>query len=161
MHWRRKWQHTPVFLPGESQGWGSLVAAVYGVTQSRTWLKWLSSSRESHAAKVEERITRNWQWRAKGKEKLAYLSLVLEIPNMRKSATITKRTKTNQKQYMLDRAKRKVMDLGKTRLGTFLAVQWLRLHLQMQGVWIQSLVKKLRSCRSQGQKTKQETEAKL
>ena len=23
-HWRRKWQRTPVFLPGESQGWGSL-----------------------------------------------------------------------------------------------------------------------------------------
>ena len=25
MHWRRKWQPTPVFLPGESQGWGSLM----------------------------------------------------------------------------------------------------------------------------------------
>ena len=25
MHWRRKWQPTPVFLPGESQGGGSLV----------------------------------------------------------------------------------------------------------------------------------------
>ena len=25
MHWRRKWQPTPVFLPGESEGWGSLV----------------------------------------------------------------------------------------------------------------------------------------
>ena len=25
MHWRRKWQPTPVFWPGESQGWGSLV----------------------------------------------------------------------------------------------------------------------------------------
>ena len=25
MHWRRKWQPTPVFLLGESQGWGSLV----------------------------------------------------------------------------------------------------------------------------------------
>ena len=25
MHWRRKWQPTPVFLPGESQGPGSLV----------------------------------------------------------------------------------------------------------------------------------------
>ena len=24
-HWRRKWQSTPVFLPGEYQGWGSLV----------------------------------------------------------------------------------------------------------------------------------------
>ena len=26
MHWRRKWQPTPVLLPGESQGRGSLVA---------------------------------------------------------------------------------------------------------------------------------------
>ena len=25
MHWRRKWQPTPVFLPGESQGRRSLV----------------------------------------------------------------------------------------------------------------------------------------
>ena len=97
MHWRRKWQPTPVFLPGESQGWGSLVgcplwgctesdtteqlhfhfsllciregngnpfqcsclenprdggawwAAVYGVAQSRTRLKWLSSSSKCHA----------------------------------------------------------------------------------------------------------------
>ena len=32
-HWRRKWQHTPVFLPGESQGWGSLWAAIYGVAE--------------------------------------------------------------------------------------------------------------------------------
>ena len=34
MHWRRKWQPTPVFLPGESQGRGSPVAAIYGVTRS-------------------------------------------------------------------------------------------------------------------------------
>ena len=44
LHWRRKWQPTPVFLPGESQGRGAWWAAIYGVTQSRTWLKWLSSS---------------------------------------------------------------------------------------------------------------------
>ena len=31
VRWRRTWQPTPVFLPGESQGRGSLVAAVYGV----------------------------------------------------------------------------------------------------------------------------------
>ena len=90
MHWRRKWQPTPVFLPGESQGrwslvgcrlwghteldtterlhyhfslscigegngnplqcsclqnprdWGALWAAVYGVAQSQTRLKWFS-----------------------------------------------------------------------------------------------------------------------
>ena len=47
LHWRRKWQPTPVFLPGESQGRGSLVAAVYGVTQSWTRLKRLSSSSSS------------------------------------------------------------------------------------------------------------------
>ena len=28
MHWRRKWQPTPVFLPGESQGWVSLVGCL-------------------------------------------------------------------------------------------------------------------------------------
>ena len=36
MHWRRKWQPTPVFLPGESQGRGAWWAAVYGVAQSQT-----------------------------------------------------------------------------------------------------------------------------
>ena len=90
--WRRKWQPTPVLLPGKSHGWRSLVgyspwrrvghdwttslslscsgegnghplqyscpenprdrgawwAAVYGVAQSRTRLKWLSSSSSLH-----------------------------------------------------------------------------------------------------------------
>ena len=44
MHWRRKRQPTPVFLPGESQGRGSRWAAVSGVVQSRTQLKQFSSS---------------------------------------------------------------------------------------------------------------------
>ena len=35
---------TPVFLPGESQGRGAWWAAIYGVSQSQTWQKWLSSS---------------------------------------------------------------------------------------------------------------------
>ena len=95
MHWRRKWQPTPVFLPEESQGQGSLVgfrlwghtesdtterlhfhfslscigegngnplqcswlknprdggawlASVSGAAQNRTWLKWLSSSKQT------------------------------------------------------------------------------------------------------------------
>ena len=37
MHWRRKWQPTPVFLPGESQGWESLVGCrLWGRTESET-----------------------------------------------------------------------------------------------------------------------------
>ena len=35
--WRRKWQPTPVFLPGESQGQGSLVGyRLWGRTESDT-----------------------------------------------------------------------------------------------------------------------------
>ena len=37
MHWRGKCQSTPVFLPGESQGWGSLVGCrLWGRTESDT-----------------------------------------------------------------------------------------------------------------------------
>ena len=101
MHWRRKWQPTPVFLPGESHGRRSLVGysprghkesdtterlhfhfslscigersgnpfqcsclenlrdggawwtAIYGVAQSRTLLKWRSSS----SSKVQRKNT--------------------------------------------------------------------------------------------------------
>ena len=36
-HWRRKWQPTPVFLPGESQGRGSLVGCrLWGCAESDT-----------------------------------------------------------------------------------------------------------------------------
>ena len=41
VHWRRKWQPTPVFLPGDSQGLGNLVVfRLWG----RTRLRRLSSS---------------------------------------------------------------------------------------------------------------------
>ena len=37
MHWRRKWQPTPAFLPGESQGRGSLVdCRLWGRTELDT-----------------------------------------------------------------------------------------------------------------------------
>ena len=40
--WRRKWQPTPVFLPGEFHGQRSLVG--YRVTKSHIRLKWLSTA---------------------------------------------------------------------------------------------------------------------
>ena len=49
MHWRRKWQPTPRFLPGESQRQWALV---YGVAQSRTRLKRLSSSSSSSSTNI-------------------------------------------------------------------------------------------------------------
>ena len=47
MHWRRKWQPTPVFLPGESQGQRSLVGCCLRGRTDQTRLKWLSSSSSS------------------------------------------------------------------------------------------------------------------
>ena len=44
MHWRRKWQPAPVFLPGEPRDGGAWWAAIYGAAQSRTRLKRRSSS---------------------------------------------------------------------------------------------------------------------
>ena len=48
MHWRRKWQPTPVFLPGEFQGWGSLVGChLWGHTESDMTERLSSSSSSS------------------------------------------------------------------------------------------------------------------
>ena len=57
MHWRRKWQPTPVFLPGEPRDGGAWWAAVYGVAQSQTRLKWLSSSSSKAFQRFWERMT--------------------------------------------------------------------------------------------------------
>ena len=55
MHWRRKWQPTPGSLPGGSQGRGAWWAAIYGVAQSRTRLKRLSSSSSKTTQLVRSR----------------------------------------------------------------------------------------------------------
>ena len=70
MHWRRKWQPTPVFLPGEYQGWEAWWAAIYGVSQSRTRLKRLSSSSTSWqngslgpGTTYLEVVSKRWDWK--------------------------------------------------------------------------------------------------
>ena len=50
--WRRAWQPTPVFLPGESHGQGSLAAVVRGAAQSRTGLKDLTRARTQMVAGI-------------------------------------------------------------------------------------------------------------
>ena len=51
-HWRRKWQPTPVFLPGESQGRGSLVGRrPWGRTESATTeATWQQQQQQQHSA---------------------------------------------------------------------------------------------------------------
>ena len=52
MHWRRKWQPTPVSCLENPRDGGAWWAAIYGVTQSRTRLKWLSSSSSSSNIRI-------------------------------------------------------------------------------------------------------------
>ena len=55
MHWRRKWQPTPVFLPGESQGQGSLVGCrLWGRTESDTTeATWQQQQQQQQYMKVK------------------------------------------------------------------------------------------------------------
>ena len=50
MHWRRKWQPTPVFLPGESQGRGSLMGCrLWSRTESDTTeVTWQQQQQQQH-----------------------------------------------------------------------------------------------------------------
>ena len=48
MHWRTKWQPTPVFLPGESQGRGSLVGCQTSMGSHRVGQDWSDLAACSH-----------------------------------------------------------------------------------------------------------------
>ena len=52
MHWRRKWQPTPVFLPGESQGRGSLVG----------WRLWGRTESDTTDATTHHRVAKSQLW---------------------------------------------------------------------------------------------------
>ena len=61
MHWRRKWQPTPLFLPGESQGWGSLVGCrLWGCTESDTTEATWQHMFHMYNAVVVQLLSRVW-----------------------------------------------------------------------------------------------------
>ena len=81
MHWRRKWQPTPVFLPGESQGQGSLVGCrLWGHRVGHDWSDLaaaaaasiynfrgsLYQTKQHHKYKIRNRVWRGllstWPW---------------------------------------------------------------------------------------------------
>ena len=61
--WRRKWQPTPVLLPGESQGWRSLVGySPQGHKESDTTKRLHFTS--LHLSKLQELVMDREAWRA-------------------------------------------------------------------------------------------------
>ena len=62
MHWRRKWQPSPEFLPGESQGRGSLVGCcLWGRTE------------QQHVYSMNEKLTRYQQITQQGNSSICLL----------------------------------------------------------------------------------------
>ena len=58
--WRRAWQATAVFLPRESLGQRSLVGYSPWLSQSRTWLKWLSMHMHIQNTSLSKRLTQSY-----------------------------------------------------------------------------------------------------
>ena len=59
--WRRAWQPTPIFFPGESQGQSSPGALVRRVSWSWTGWKWLSMALKGPRRK-ESLLAAGWAW---------------------------------------------------------------------------------------------------
>ena len=58
MHWRRKWQPTPVFLPGESKGWQSLMGChLWGCRVGHDWSNLAAAAVLSHSVMPNSLVT--------------------------------------------------------------------------------------------------------
>ena len=81
MHWRRKWQPTPVFLPGESQGQGSPVGCrLWGRTELDT-TEATSQQQQQHSLeglilKLKRQYFHHLMWRADSLEKTLMLGKI-------------------------------------------------------------------------------------
>ena len=110
MNWRRKWQPTPVFLPGESQGWGSLVGCrLWGHTESDTTEatqqqqqqtriyglpRWLSGKESACNARYSEIWDRIQDWEDPLEEEMATnsCSIAQKVPwGVSKESNMTER----------------------------------------------------------------------
>ena len=81
-HWRRKWWPTPVFLPGESQGRGSLAGCrLWGCTESDTAEATQQQQQQQHevstvilssSSDCQSHIHNGWCWHQPGGEGTAF-----------------------------------------------------------------------------------------
>ena len=129
---RRQWHPTPLFLPGKSHGWRSLVGcSSWGreesdMTEQLHFHFSLSCIGEGNGNPLQCSCLDNprdggaW-WAA--------------ISGVTHSLMGLKRLSSSSEL--------------RNEQGASLVVQWLRIHLAVQGTWVQSLAGELRSCRLQ------------
>ena len=81
MHWRRQWQPTPVFLPGESQGWGSLVGCrLWGRTVRHDWSDLAAAA--DYAVRESILLLIGHRWNASSKNVPPHLHLCSDKPEL-------------------------------------------------------------------------------
>ena len=98
-------------IPGAGGVWW---ADVYGVAQSRTWLKWLSSRRRREKERVWENFRSDYSWKfpQHGKENSqssprGTKSPIQDKPMEKHTKTLTDQTKTKHKERILKAAREK------------------------------------------------------
>ena len=79
--WRRAWQPTPVFLPGESHDREACWAIIYRVAKSRTWLK--RHTTQAHMVQLFPPWLISIHWIRSGEEMLKVSCLELMAANSR------------------------------------------------------------------------------
>ena len=130
--WRRAWQPTPIFLPGESHGQRRLGGYSPWVHKSPTRL---SDFHFIHLLKNQQ-----------SGPKLRAFALTIpsgllfsQVSYLQGSLLHFILACVLSKPFLND-------SIQKSISGTFLVVQWLRIHLSMQGTWVWSLVQEDPTC---------------
>ena len=95
MHWRRKWQPLQCSCLENPRDGGAWWAAIYGVTQSRTWLKRLSSSRSK--SEIEEKELEAIIYIYLKKTNLILMSEMVENFSRKKTEIVKKRNARMEK----------------------------------------------------------------
>ena len=124
--WRRKWQPTPVFLPGESQGQRSLVGGrLWGCTESDT----------TEATQQQQQQGKSWYGAIEKRELLFSLRSILETNSL---VSLMRKYKTQR---------RKVACSGSNHLGNRIRDGFLVPSLYSISFWLLWLLDRLQ-CRS-------------
>ena len=102
LHWRRQWQPTPVFLPGESQGRGSLMGCrLWGRTESDTTeATQQQQQQQSYLRAYPKEIIRNTQKAEEIHTSFTHSRKTLDTPETSSSVDVVEGIRTHHEKEL-------------------------------------------------------------